>query len=74
MSNMKWVETPITKEQYEEGVSYQGNYIKQEMLAKRIAGSDIVYGYGLYGFTFKKRTVDDKDEYVLAMHIGDTCD
>ena len=76
VSDMKWVETPITKEQYEEGSRYteNGELKKRKQLAEEIAGMEIVCGYGLYGYSFKKCVVEGEEKYFLAMHIGNTCD
>ena len=76
MNNMEWVDRKITKEQYEEGIRYEEerDFEKRKELAEDIAGINIVCGYGLYGYEFKKRIVEGEEQYFLAMHIGSSCD
>ena len=74
MNKMHWVDRKITKEQYEEAMSHEDSYAEQRKLAENIAGMEIVCGYGLYGFSFKKRIVEGEEQYILSMHIGNSCD
>ena len=73
---MNRVKQEINKDIYEEGIMYEQAKDDRALhnLVERVAGADIVYGYGLYSFGFHKDIVDGKEKYTLSMLIGSTCD
>lgn len=73
---MNRIKQEISKDIYEESVTYEQakNNRALRNLAEKVAGADIVYGYGLYSFGFHKDVVDGKEKYTLSMLIGNTCD
>lgn len=71
---MDHIEWEITQEQYNEAVQFEDHSKDQWEVVEKIAGSSIVFGYGLYGYKLSKREVEGEEKYYLAMTVGSSCD